>query len=186
MSGAIPLEELQREALAPSDDAMVSIAELAERQIEAENNVEIAANLLKQAQIKLDQLSQVDIPTAMQACGMSEFKLADGTKISCKEFVRAAIPKAKLADAFAWLEANGHADLIKNVVSASFGKGEDEAAQEALAALADIGAMPSAKRSVAPPTLGAFVREQRELGIDVPEDLLGVYVGFKTKIERSK
>jgi hypothetical protein len=42
------------------------------------------------------------------------------------------------------------------------------------------------KRNVHPQTLGAFVREQTAAGVALPEQLLGVYRGEQTKIERPK
>jgi hypothetical protein len=87
-------------------------------------------------------------------------------------------------EAFAWLKANGHEDIIKNVVSLQFGRGEDESAETMLQSLTSQGYSPSNKRWVEPMTLKAFAREQVESGTDLPFETFNVYVGQKTKITK--
>ena len=113
---------------------------------------------------------------------MSEGKLVDGTKITVQQFYNASIPKDKTDEAFKWLRDNDHADLIKNTISCDFGRGEDGDAKILKESLTNSGLSFTDKVGVHPQTLKAFVREQVESGQKLPLDLLGVYIGQKTKI----
>ena len=120
----------------------------------------------------------------MRECNLSEIKLADGVKVSVQQFYSARIGKEKEEEAFAWLKTNGHEDIIKNVVSLQFGRGEDDSAENMLQSLTSQGYSPSNKRWVEPMTLKAFAREQVENGTDLPFETFNVYVGQKTKITK--
>ena len=62
----------------------------------------------------------------MEEFGVLDIKLADGSRISAEPFYAARITAEKTDDAHQWLRDNGHGDIIKNVVSVSFGRGEDD------------------------------------------------------------
>ncbi len=121
---------------------------------------------------------------AMSSVGLSSFVLKDGTKLKIETFYRGSIPKAREGEAFQWLYENGHEDLIKNEVKCAFGKGEDEKAEQLMRTLTDSHFNYESKKAVHPSTLKAFVREQLENGKSLPLDLLGVYVGQRSKIGR--
>ena len=65
----------------------------------------------------------------------------------------------------------------------SFGREEDEIADKVVRDLIDEGFDPSQSKSVHAGTLSAFVKEQLAEGVELPEDLLGVYVGRKAIIK---
>jgi hypothetical protein len=94
--------------------------------------------------------------------------------------------KEKEVEAFGWLEENGHGDLIKNIVSVRFGKGENDNASRLIEDLEQNGLTPDQKRKVEPMTLNAFLGEQIKTGKDVPTETFGVYMGYKVKIKRGK
>jgi len=73
---------------------------------------------------------------------------------------------------------------VKNAITTSFGREEDEKANRLANQLADMGYAVSKKVWVEPMTLKAFVKEQIERGEELPQDLLGVFVGERTKIKR--
>jgi hypothetical protein len=100
-----------------------------------------------------------------------------------KRFYRGSIPKEREVEAFRWLRDHGHGDLIKNVVSSTFGKGEDDMASQALFLLEESGFSADQKQAVHPATLKAFVKEQVEKGENIPLDLLGVFIGTKAEIK---
>ena len=84
--------------------------------------------------------------------------------------------------AFAWLDENGFSDIIKNTVSVSFGREEDDSAKKLLETLDTDGYKTAQKKHVEPMTLKAFVREQVEKGSDLPLETFNVYIGQKTKV----
>ena len=65
-----------------------------------------------------------------------------GDAVSFKEFYKGSITKDNEAEAFKWLEDNGHGDLIKNIVSIRFGKGENESAEKLISSLEQDGLYP--------------------------------------------
>ena len=75
-------------------------------------------------------------------------------------------------------------DVIKNMITVSFGRNEDNKA----ATFADLaqgqGYQPTQKLKVEPMTLKALVRERTEKGLEMPTDLFNVFAGNRTKITR--
>lgn len=170
---------------APSADALTEVAELAARQIALEDSIAETEALLKRQKAQLRQISEHDLPLALSSHGLSEISMADGSKVSTKEIVRASIPKDRRDEAYRWLDENGFGDLVNHKVTAEFGRGEDDQAQASIEALRGLGLDPEDTRSVHTSTLGAFVREQIAAGRDLPTDLLGVYIGHQTRITRA-
>lgn len=148
---------------------------LAEQQAEAARVVLQKEKELNEAREVLRDLSERQVPEAMDAVGMAEFTTRSGITIKVAETVRASIPKPMLAKALRWLRDNGHGALIKRTITAQFGKGEEEQANEVLAALQHQGLNLKDDAKVHPSTLSAFVREKLEQGEEVPQDLLGVH-----------
>jgi hypothetical protein len=75
-------------------------------------------------------------------------------------------------------------DLIKNEVTVSFGRNEDNKAIAYANLAAENGYQPAQKLKVEPMTLKALVRERIEAGKDMPSDLFNVFAGNRTKIIR--
>lgn len=167
-----------------SDDSLKVVAELANRQLILEREVEDLENRLKEKQEALKQIQEKDLPEALSECGLSEIKLVDGSKVTVKPFYQANPPKETYDKAMSWLRDNGHGDLIKNDVTVSFGKGEDDRAVDFKRFLSDNGTSYTDKTGVHPMTFKAFVREQVETGQNLPFDLLGIFIGQKATIKK--
>lgn len=176
------------EAEAPEDSALKLVADLAQRQLDLEAAQLAAAAELKRVGDALRQVSEVDLPQAMTEVGLSEFKLVDGSAVAIETKTSASIPKARAAEAYAWLREHGHGDLIKRAVTVNFGRGEDELAAELLSFLSEeLGEQPvKDAETVHAQTLGAFVRERLAEGDDLPGDLLGVFTLRRAVITRPK
>lgn len=156
---------------------------LAEQQAAAEKELADAEALVTKAKEKLNNISERLLPEAMERCGLSEFTSATGLKIRIKEDIRASIPKAREALAHQWLRDNGFGSLIKRVVSISFGRGEDEKADDLHKLLEERALEADDKTSVHVMTLKAFVTEQLEQGKDIPLELFGVFRQRKAVID---
>lgn len=167
-----------------SDESLKVVAELANRQLVLEKEIEDLEAQLKEKKESLVQVAEKDLPEALAECGLSEVKLLDGSKVSVKPYYQANPPKEKYEEAMAWLRDNGHGDLIKNDVTVSFGKGEDDRAVDFKRFLSENGTSYSDKTGVHPMTFKAFVREQVETGQNLPFDLLGIYIGQKASIKK--
>jgi hypothetical protein len=131
---------------------------------------------------KARDLEERIIPEMMQEAGVSLLKLSDGSTVEVKPFYAAKIPESRVEEAFSWLRGKGFEDIIKNTVTASFNRGQDNQVSELIKVCEDHGFNYNKKEKVEPMTLKAFVKEQVEGGKELPFDLFGVYIANKTKI----
>ena len=181
----IDFEKDQREELDGANDANKLSDQVVKLQ-QLENELLAKEEELKELKRKVDLVSGEVIPTMMQEMNISTLKLADGTSVEVKPVYGASIPKAKQEEAYTWLRENGLGDLIKNQVAVSFGKGEDNKAQELLDLAVSKGYEPSQDQKIEPSTLRALYRERVEAGLDMPSDSFHLFVKDKTKISRKK
>ena len=149
---------------------------------------EIAAieEQLKTKKAEADDIGSRVIPELLAEQGLSEIKLADGSKVSVRKEFRATVPKddMKREAALQWLRDQGLGDIIKNNVTVSFGKGEDDKAEQLLNLAAENGFEPQQKSDVAWNTLSALYQERVEAGLDMPSDSFSLWIKDKTKISR--
>jgi len=166
------------------EQGLSQIASLVRQQLALERRVEDLELELATAKKDLSVVSEDLLPSAMAEYGMAKLKMDDGSEITVSKYYSASIPKARQEEAFDWLRDNGHDGLIKNQLSVSFGRAEDEAAQKLRSQLEDDGYETAQKVWVEPMTLKAFVKEQVESGEPIPSDLFGIFIGDKAKIKR--
>ena len=139
---------------------------------------------LKQRKKDLEQISGEAIPTMLTEMGLSSLKLADGSAVEVKPYYAANILVKNREAAYSWLRSNGLGDIIKNEITVSFGRNEDNKAAEYANLARGQGFQPTQKLKVEPMTLKALVRERIEAGKDMPMDIFNVFVGNRTKITR--
>ena len=182
--------EADREAASQLDnlstDGLSTVTSLAQDIATWENKVVDLEGSLKAAKAKLLQLTDYDLPDVMQEIGLTDFTLADGSKLEIKQTYGARIPVEHREEAFTWLRENGHDDIIKNVVSVPFGRGEDSSARDFMSMVAEQGYYPDQKKEVHSQTLKAFVKELLQKGEAIPIDLFGVFTGHRATIKRGK
>ena len=180
---SINLEEDKVDSLANTND----MKELSEQVIKLrtlEDKFAAKEEELKKLKNDMDVLSGEVIPTMMTEMNISKFSLSDGAGVEVKPVYGASIPKAKQEEAVNWLRSHGLGDLIKNEVTVSFGRNEDNKAAEYAVLAQGHGYQPTQKLKVEPMTLKALVRERIEKGDDMPTDLFNVFAGSRTKITR--
>jgi len=139
---------------------------------------------LKKLKKDMDVLSGEVIPTMMTEMNISKFSLADGAGVQCMPVYGASIPKSREEEAYNWLRNNGLGDIIKNMITVSFGRNEDNKAANFAVLAQGQGYQPTQKLKVEPMTLKALVRERLESGKEMPTDLFNVFAGNRTKITR--
>lgn len=176
------MKEKSKEAPKVNDENIGKIANLAQKQIDIEQDIMDAQEKLKKSQEDLKDI-QEDLVSAMDEAGMRSFTTKDGNAIEVIDFVAASIKADDKDEAYAWLEQNGHEDLIKHEIKLTFKKGENDKAEKALKALKDQGFDPEDKESVHAGTLKSFCKEQIEQGKPIPLDLFGVFQGRKSVIK---
>jgi hypothetical protein len=175
---------------APQDvDNLTGVNNLSTLVIELQRLEDEIANeeeRLKIKKEKADKISNIAIPEIMRALKLKTMKLADGSAIEVKEVYSATIPLDKKEGAFNWLREHGLGDLIKNEVTVSFGRGEDNKAAEYADLARGQGLEPTQKLKVEPMTLKALFRERSENNQELPSEHFNLFKGNKTKITRSK
>lgn len=179
----INFEDDQSESITQANDAK-SLSDQVLKLRTLEDEIALAEANLKKLQEQADVLSGDVIPTMMQEMNISTLKLADGSAVEVKPIYGASISAERKEEAFNWLRKNGLGDLIKNEVTVSFGRNEDNKAIAYANLAAEHGYQPSQKLKVEPMTLKALVRERIEAGKDMPSDLFNVFAGNRTKITR--
>ena len=170
-------------------DKTASIQSLADQiqMLEGLNKrIETSEDNLKNLKKEHDRLSGEVIPTMMAEMGLSHLKLTDGSTVDVKPNYSASITIANRDAAFQWLRENGLGDIIKNEISVSFGRNEDNKAADYANLATERGFQPTQKLKVEPMTLKALVRERLEAGKTMPTELFNVFVGNKTTIKRNK
>lgn len=151
--GEIRFEEDADLATTPtaSDEDLHKIADLAAEQVRLADEVEQAEKELKRLKRELQAIEMSSLPLAMEAVGLKEITLKDGSKVTIKEDLYASITQKKKDEAHEWLRENGFGDLIKEIT----------------------------REQVHPQTLKAFIREQVSQGRDIPLETFGI--GFYQK-----
>ena len=180
----INFEADQTESITQTNDAK-ALSDQVIKLRDLEDQIKITEESLKQLKQQAETLSGEVIPTMMTEMNISTMKLADGSAIEVKPVYGASIPVEKKEEAFKWLRDNGLGDLIKNEVTVSFGRNEDNKAVEYAVLAQGQGYQPTQKLKVEPMTLKALVRERLEAGKEMPSDLFNVFAGSRTKITRA-
>ena len=170
-------------------DKTTNINKLADKikELQAQQEqLQIQEDAVKQKKKDIEYLSGEVIPTMLSEMGLSFLKLQDGSSVEVKTNYSATITQAKKAEAFNWLRENGLGDIIKNEISVSFGRNEDNKAADYAELAKSRGLDPMQKLKVEPMTLKALVRERLEAGKEMPTELFNIFVGNKTTIKRKQ
>ena len=179
----IDYEQDRVESITQADAAKTlsdKVIELKRIEDEIQNAEESISKLKEQAKT----LSQFEIPKMMEEMHITKLKLKDGESVEIKKIYGASIPQEHQEAAFTWLRENDLGDIIKNDITVTFGRGEDNKASEYANLAQGQGYEPVQKIGVHPQTLKAVVRERLESGREMPSDLFKTYAGNSTKITR--
>ena len=181
----IDFEKDQQDAMKRTDNIQ-SLADQVERLEAMQQQLEVQEESVKDKKKQIEYLSGEVIPTMMSEMGLSHLKLIDGSTVDVKPNYSANISVANREKAFQWLRENGLGDIIKNEISVSFGRNEDNKAADYAALAEERGYQPTQKLKVEPMTLKALVRERIEAGKEMPTEIFGVFSENKTTIKRNK
>ena len=179
------------EMLKDSDDLLDSVevtnlADECQKLKDTEDMIKSAEKHLQDLKAKADDIGSRVIPELLAEQGLTSLKLADGSSVSVKKEYRCTLPKddSKREQCYKWLRDNQLGDIIKNNVSVTFGRGEDDKAKQLLDLAVANGFEPSQKSDVSWNTLTALFRERIESGLDMPSDVFSTWIKDKTKITR--
>lgn len=177
------IKQMQQDSGTTAQDNMGKIGAVANDVADTDKEIADLEEQLKKKKDYKKHLAENVLPNLFSEVGLSELKLADGRHLKVSNYYGASIKEEKKQAAFNWLRDNGFGDLIKNQVSCSFGRNEDEKAKSLIDNLQSLGYQSMQREWVEPSTLRAFIREQHEAGKQLPMDLLGAFVGQKTTIK---
>jgi len=165
---------------------VTNLADECQKLKDTEDMIKSAEQHLKDLKTKADDIGSRVIPELLAEQGLTSLKLADGSSVSVKKEYRCTLPKdeSKRAQCYQWLRDQGLEDIIKNNVSVTFGRGEDDKAQQLLDLAVANGFDPQQKSDVSWNTLTALFRERIESGLDMPSEVFSTWIKDKTKITR--
>ena len=181
----INFEADQQDAMKRTDNIQ-SLADQVERLEAMQQQLEIQEDAIKEKKKQIQHISGEVIPTMMSEMGLAELKLHDGSHLKVSTSYKAHISEANKEAAYNWLRNNGLGDIIKNEISVSFGRNEDNKAADYAELAKGQGFQPTQKMKVEPMTLKALVRERIEAGKEMPTEIFGVFSENKTTIKRNK
>ena len=179
------MEKDQTEVLDRTEN-IKSLAGQVKKLRDLEDQVKVEEQDLKDKKKEMEKISGEVIPTLLSEMGLSSLKLADGSAVDVKPYYAANISVANREAAYGWLRSNGLGDIIKNDITVSFVRNEDNKAAEYANLAKGQGYQPTQKLKVEPMTLKALVRERIENGKDMPMDIFNVFVGNRTKLTRKQ
>ena len=162
------------------------VSRLAQEAALLEKEIAQYDQFVKEKKQDLYKITDEQLPEALEEMGLQKFTLTDGAEISVKPIYAASIPKERKEEAFQWLRDHDFGDLVKNNVTVSFGRGEDEVARDFVDFCDAEGYAPNQMEKVEPMTLKAWLRERVEAGDPVPLDLFGAFISQRATIKRSK
>jgi len=169
------LDTFVKQAIRLQDEIILREAKLAERNAD------------------LHRLTHGEIPEAMMAAGVTEFKTEDGLIVTVGDFVAGTMPKREEDGGapgarkamFKWLIKNAPG-IVKEEVAINFSVGEREQSERLKALLKANGYEHFfAEVNVNHQTLSAFARELIRKGQKLP-DLLGIFIDHKAVIKLPK
>ena len=168
------------------DTQLDSISRLANEAANLEQKIQETEQRLKETKQALHKITDEQLPEALETMGLQKFTLTDGSEIAVKPIYSASIPKDRKEEAFQWLRDHEFGDLVKNNVTVTFGRGEDDTAKDFINLCSLKGFTPDQLEKVEPMTLKAWLRERVEAGDPVPRDLFGAFIAQRATIKRSK
>ena len=179
------------------EDDLKSLTEMIDNMLKNDKAIEDMKSALKVLEQAQRQLSEVDIPTKMKEIGMKEFVTNKGDKIKIKSFYTGYIPTIKaclksqeLAErrqkCIDYLSKDENSSLVKNELSISFSKTQDNEAKDLKAELEKKGYAPTLNESVNANSLKSHINVVKEKGLEFDDELFKVFLKTETKIEKGK
>jgi len=168
------------------DTKLDKVARLANKANDLQEVVDRKEEELRDAKNALRKVTDELLPEAMENLNLEKVVMKDGSEISIKAIYGASIPKNRVDEAYDWLREQGYGDIIKNNITVTFGKGEDQDAQAFMLVCGDQGFTPQQTEKIEPMTLKGWFREMIESGKAIPLELFGAWLAQRAVIKRGK
>ena len=155
------------------DEAIGQLGTELERMKAIQEKIIATEEMVKKLQYE-EQLLADSITDLLQSRGVSELKLTDGSWVTTRESLRCAITVENKEKAFAWIRSQGDEDIIKNLVSVDFKKGEDNISKKFKQLAEDSGLIPNETSTIHNSTLRSYLNAKLRDGVDFDETLFSV------------
>jgi hypothetical protein len=169
-----------------SDGALAEITALGRVLDDLDQSILAEEVTISDLKARRKQVAEELLPDLMASSGLKLMQLDNGTKIRIDEFVDAKIKDA--ITAFDWLRQTNNESIIKNQITISLERGDDDKAQEVLQNLKEShGIDAEVKISIHNQTLKSFCRDaldNPELAESLPREAFGIYQGKRAKITK--
>lgn len=170
----------------PTNKELQTVQDLVTEMVQLEAYIKESEEYLAALKKKHEIIQTGKLPEALEAFGLTEFVMVDGSRVKVKDEVYAGITEGNKDAAFSWLKETGNDGIIKNEVKLPFGKGQDREAQVLMDLLTTQGYSFNSLKTVHAMTLKAFVKDRLSRGESVPVDLFSVHIKRVAKFEKPK
>jgi|TARA_A100000172_G_scaffold72755_1_gene54019 hypothetical protein len=162
-----------------------TISDSCNKLLDLQNQIKTKKEEVKKFEEEEKRLSQKVIPELMQQAGIKMLKLSDGAKVEVKDKFTARQSAGNKEYIFDWLRENGLDSIIKNKVSVSFARSQDNEASDVTEQLKQkFGDSVRKESYIEAASYTSTLREHVSEGKAVPMDKLGIYIFSETKINR--
>lgn len=174
--------EKETESQRPVD--MAAVVDLSDTLVQLENEVTEAEEALSALKNKRKTIAEEHLPAMLETMGIDGLSLSNGKQIVLNEFVDARIKDSEVA--FDWLRATNNDSIIKNQVSITLGRDQDDLAQEIKDLIEEsFSVVADRKVTIHHATLKSFCRDaldNPELAESLPREAFGIYQGKRVKV----
>ena len=165
-------------------DGASLLSNLIRRSMNIDDQIKDAEQHLKDLKFKKHKINTEDIPALMENMGLTTIEV-DDHKVKLRNYVHARIPDSRKQEAYAFLRSIGEESIIKNEVTVSFDRGQDNMAGDLVGELNNRGLEPNQKTHIHPMTLKGWCKDRIDQGKELDFDLFGIHAGVEAKVTRS-
>lgn len=181
---AMMVADADKPAELPDIEKMTVLTKHVEKAKWLKKEKERLEKLAADAGKELNEILSKTIPDIFDELGLKEFTMKDGSHVNVKQEFVANIIADNKEKAYDWLKKNGHGDIIKQEITVSLGKGNDELYEDVKQDLELLGVNYEDKEDVHWQTMKAFINEiMKQPDNKLPQEVFGVYPVRVTKIK---
>jgi hypothetical protein len=179
------IDALAADAEEVSTNELVAIAGLVKVQLDLEGKLAIVEAELKVAKAALLEISDVKLPDMLEAAGMAQTAMDDGTIVKLDKSLECSVPKK--ADRFKeitdWLNENDGGHLIGDTITIDLGKSAGNSRPALIAEIEKLGFTPIHERKVNTASLKTFISARLKEGKSLkPLTFYGAHSKRRVKI----
>lgn len=158
------LDELAAEGEKASATSLDEVSALAYKMLDLQAEVAKKEAELTEAKEALRKVEMGDLPAALKAARMQEFKLENGMTVSYKEDLTVSVPKARKGSVIEKMRDWGYGANVSNILTVDLGKGNDNAVKSLMATAEEMGVKATVSEDIATGTVKSALKKRMEEG----------------------